>query len=86
MLGYVRTLRERIRSELAEAVAHVDDHIHEQRQRLVYARNLMVELDPTRVLERGYALLRGDLKQGSVIDIETARAIMKARIEHYEQK
>ena len=49
-------------------------------------RRLLGELDPQRVLERGYALVRGELKVGGVIDIETASAIIKARIETYDER
>ncbi len=49
-------------------------------------RNVLAQLNPERVLERGYALLRGAAKVGSVVEIETNRAIMKARIETYDQK
>ena len=49
-------------------------------------RRLLAELDPQRVLERGYAIVRGQLKTGGIIDIELSRAIIKARIESYDQK
>lgn len=57
-----------------------------QHERLLRTRDLLRELDPQRVLERGYALVRGELKQGGLIDIETARAIIKARIETYDKR
>lgn len=60
--------------------------LEKRHEHVAQARRLLRELDPQRVLERGYALLRGELRQGGVIDIETARAIMKARIETYEQR
>jgi exodeoxyribonuclease VII large subunit len=84
-----RTL-EQLRAELADqlnsAVETMMRQLEERRQSLSQIKRLLIQLDPARVLERGYALLRGELKQGAVIDIETSRAIMKARIENYEQK
>lgn len=70
-----------------EVAAHSVEHYIEQRlQHLQHMRRLLAEFDPARVLERGYALVRGELKIGGRIDIETARAIIKAKVESYEQK
>ncbi len=60
--------------------------LERRREQVAQTRRLLAEFDPQRVLARGYALLRGELKEGSVIDIETARAIMKARIETYDER
>lgn len=78
--------RDRIGVGLVAAAERSGLSIERYLQRVEHARRLMIELDPARVLERGYALLRGDLRQGSVITIETAQAIMKARIESYDKK
>lgn len=78
--------RSRTTQHLAEALRSTQERITSHRQSLERVRQLLEELDPVRVLERGYALVRGEMKQGGHIDIETARAIMKARIETYEQK
>ncbi len=86
VVNRIETVRERLRSGLHDAIRLSEEQIDQYRTRLVHTRQLLNELDPARVLERGYALLRGELKQGSAIQIETARAIMKARIETYEQK
>lgn len=86
VIGRIDTVREQLRTRLGDAVRTSEDHIEAYRRQLVHTGQLLEELDPARVLERGYALLRGELKQGASIQIETARAIMKARIETYEQK
>lgn len=82
----VENKRQQIIREIMSAADSVTGRLDEQRNRLIHTRRLLEELDPARVLERGYALVRGELKGGGVIDIETARAIIKARIESYEQK
>ncbi len=82
----IATTRDALRSGLSDAVRSSENQLEMYRNQLLHTRQLLEELDPARVLERGYALLRGELRQGSDIQIETARAIMKARIETYEQK
>lgn len=82
----IERARLQIVDRLEVAGRSTDDHVLRRRESLTQVRRLLDELDPARVLERGYALLRGEMKQGAVVDIETASAIMKARIETYEQK
>ena len=79
-------LRQQVDGLMAAAFDKTTRQLEQQTERLVRTRELLKELDPQRVLERGYALLRGDLQPGSVIDIETAHAIMKARIETYDER
>lgn len=86
VLRAVERSREMIAGKLDDAVRLTEDRVERQRQSLTQTRSLLEELDPARVLERGYALVRGKFAVGESIDIETAQAIMKARIENYEQK
>lgn len=77
-----RVLNER----LITGVEQAERHIVRQREQLAQTVRFLEELDPVRVLERGYALIRGDIKIGSTISIETVRAIIEAKVEGYEQK
>lgn len=85
-LDAVDFLRQRLGGHMETATERVEQRLERQHQHLAQIRRLLAELDPQRVLERGYALVRGQLKVGSLIDMETAQAIIKARIESYEQK
>lgn len=82
----IEIYRTQVEARLIAAAETSDSHVSRYRQHIDSARRLLDELDPARVLERGYALVRGRLAQGSIIDIETAHAIMKARIEQYDEK
>jgi exodeoxyribonuclease VII large subunit len=82
----VDVYRAQVVDRLVAAAQTSESHVIRYREQVDGARRLLSELDPARVLERGYALLRGTLKQGNIIDIETAHAIMKARIESYDKK
>lgn len=86
VLGAVELLRGHLEGRLEAAAEKVEQKLDWQRRHTEQVRRLLAELDPQRVLERGYALVRGQLKEGGLIDIETAQAIIKARIESYEQK
>jgi len=82
----IESLRQHLQSGFNDAVHETESRLERQRSYLQYVSTLLEELDPARVLERGYALVRGELKKSGNITIETSRAIMKARIETYEQK
>lgn len=49
-------------------------------------RGQLREYDPEIVLRRGYALVSGNQQVGSIVDITTKDAIMKARIESYDKR
>lgn len=78
----VRLVRERMMHVLGRTRAET-----EQREaHIQQLRRLLGELDPQKVLERGYALLRGEQTVGGTVVIETASAIMKAEVTAYDQK
>ena len=47
---------------------------------------ILEQLNPERVLERGYALVRGDVVVGSEIDITTKRQEIKAKVTKVEER
>lgn len=51
-----------------------------------YMQNIIAQLDPGLVLARGYALIRGEQKVGSIVEIETNKIIMKAEVKNVENK
>lgn len=83
---HIQAYRERIRVSLMSAAEQSEAHVLQYARQIEHTRRLLDELDPARVLERGYALIRGNIGLGSVIEIETAQAIIKARIENYDKK
>jgi len=82
----IASLRLQLEGTVETAAERVGQKLDWQREHLRRTRELLAELDPQRVLARGYAIVRGEQKPGSVIGIETAQAIMKARIETYEKR
>lgn len=79
-------VRQQMTDRVYVAADKARDRVDEQRRHVIQTQRLLEAFDPARVLERGYALVRGVLKVGEIIDIETKEAIIKARIEHYGKK
>lgn len=49
-------------------------------------RRVLQELDPRRVLERGYAIIRGEAVIGDTIEIEKKDTILQAEVTHVRKK
>ena len=60
--------------------------VNNQSQKLSYLKNIINQFNPEKVLSRGYALIRGDLKEGSIINIETSKVIMEAEVKNVSNK
>lgn len=86
VLDMITMTKRDLEGVVERAADSTEEQLERRREQVSQTRRLLAEFDPQRVLARGYALLRGELKQGGVIDIETARAIMKARIETYDER
>ena len=82
----ITQLRQNIDEKLVRAADQTHVALERERNKLEQTKRMLAELDPERVLARGYALLRGTQKIGELVTVETARAIMKARIESYDKK
>ncbi|OGL21536.1 exodeoxyribonuclease VII large subunit [Candidatus Saccharibacteria bacterium RIFCSPHIGHO2_01_FULL_45_15] len=75
-------VRALLRAILQTIDRQVDEKLAENQQ----SRTILAQLDPRRVLERGYALLRGDVTVGNEIQIETKQAIIKAEVRDVTSK
>jgi len=85
-LQAIDVVREQLRITLQDAFTTIERRHQQSEERLMQLRQVLVQLDPTVVLRRGYALLRGEQKVGSRIEIETYHAIMEAKVERYDKK
>jgi exodeoxyribonuclease VII large subunit len=74
------------RRRLVQAVTVIDQRHSDQLVRLQAVRRILSELDPKRVLERGYALLRGNQVVGGTIEIEKSDTILTAEVTHVSRK
>lgn len=78
--------RQVINTVLADALLRIEAKIQAHQDTLAATQRVLAELDPERVLARGYALIRGTPATGERIKIETAKAIIKAEVLSYDEK
>lgn len=78
--------RQSVSASLQEALRYVGAQIQMRQDALAGTRRVLTELDPERVLARGYALIRGGHSPGEHIEIETGKAIIKAEVLSYDEK
>lgn len=75
-----------LRGVLQTAIVRIDDALAREQNQLESLRRILTQLDPRTVLARGYSLVRGLQKVGSVIEIETDVSIMKAEVKDVKRK
>ncbi len=75
-----------VKSQLALALRAVDRRVAHYEVQLGSLQRVLTELDPRRVLERGYALIRGMIDVGSVIEIEKSDILIKAEVQNVSKK
>jgi exodeoxyribonuclease VII large subunit len=90
-LGYqlVQAIEEyslRTKEQLNAAFRRIQEKLDEHFERLAALRLATAQLNPENVLKRGYALLRGEVKQGATIEIETMNEIATTEVKNVRAK
>lgn len=75
-----------VRTYLSDMLQKTDEQINRVADTLQSVRNVLAQLNPQKVLERGYALVRGVQKIGAVIEIETNQVIIHAEVHDVKRK
>jgi exodeoxyribonuclease VII large subunit len=75
-----------VRSQLGNVIASIDRRYTRQQDQLDSLRRVLAELDPRKVLARGYALIRGDIDVGKIIEIEKSDIVITAEVQHVSKK
>ena len=78
-LNELKSGREQMLSSIQRAIDRDDYLLKSLRERLL-------ELNPEKVLKRGYALIRGELQKGSIVEVETISKIATVRVENVRKK
>ncbi len=78
--------RHDLRQGLGIALGGIEKSAADHSEKIQSLRRILAELDPSRVLARGYALLRGEQKVGSVLTIETQNHILETEVKHVSSK
>ena len=85
-LRIIDQYREGVQERMKTCAAAVTDRHRQYVSELDQRRHLLVELDPRRVLARGYALIRGMLEEGQVVEIEKHDVVARALVDRVETK
>jgi exodeoxyribonuclease VII large subunit len=72
--------------QLADCLVSVDRGLNAYLSEMNALRSILAELDPQKVLMRGYAILRGDIAPGSIISIEKSDKVIKAEVRSVSKK
>jgi exodeoxyribonuclease VII large subunit len=75
-----------IRQQLGEAIRAIDRRYARNEDQLEALRRVLAELDPRKVLARGYALIRGEIAPGKVIEIEKSDIVIAAEVQHVSKR
>lgn len=76
----------RTRESLEAVFRRIQEKLDDTFEHLATMRVVVSQLNPDNVLKRGYALLRGEQKVGSVVEIETLQSVMKAEVQDVRAK
>jgi len=75
-----------LEERLRHALMIIDRQIGYTEERLVATRRVLFQLDPRRALERGYALVRGNMQPGGMIEVEKSDRVITAEVQHVRKK
>jgi exodeoxyribonuclease VII large subunit len=75
-----------VQEKVLSAFKITECSIDDQSRHISLMRNVLTQLDPNTVLSRGYALIRGVIKVGSIIELETNKDIIKAEVKNVVKK
>jgi exodeoxyribonuclease VII large subunit len=76
----------RVHEQLEQAFRRIREQLDQSFERLGTLRVAVAQLNPENVLKRGYALLRGELKPGSELEIETYQSYVTAEVKNVRSK
>lgn len=73
-------------SILSKSLNNIERVLGDRIKQVSSLRDILAQLDPKVILNRGYALIRGAINIGSVIEIETNKVILKAEVKNVINK
>lgn len=78
--------RQTVRHQLGQIITAIDRRYDYYDRHFKEVRRVLAELDPRRVLARGYALVRGKVVAGAMIEIEKSDILIAAEVRHVNKK
>ncbi len=84
--GAVAELSMSAKHLLQDAMRFIDDRFLRVQDKLVRERAILSAYDPSAVLARGYAIVRGEAVVGGIIEVEQAKKHITAEVKNVRQK
>ena len=78
--------RQNIQYQLADVLRAIERQHDRNSNQLAGVRRVLAELDPRKVLQRGYAIIRGEVAAGQQIEIEKSDIVITAEVVDVRQK
>lgn len=75
-----------IKVQLFDAITKIENAVDMRIVSISNFKNILAQLDPNKVLDRGYAIIRGVIKKGLIIEIETNKVILEAEVKNVIDK
>lgn len=82
----IETQRQAVTQRMTHVFGRIEHEYNDTEQHFTALRRVLVELDPRKVLERGYALVRGEVVPGQIIKIEKHTTVITAEVQHVSKK
>lgn len=82
----IATHQQEVRRAIQEALRGIGQRYNDYELRLASLRRVLAELDPHKVLARGYAIMRGSPKPGSMIEVEKQDILITAEVHNVRKK
>jgi exodeoxyribonuclease VII large subunit len=86
MLQIIDQKKQAISTDLAMALEVIERAINERARGVASLKSILAQLNPNTVLARGYALIRGTIKVGAMIEVETNKVIIEAEVKNVIKK
>lgn len=86
MTRHIQQSKQDIADTLDHIQAQIETQIANARSEASMLARIVAEFDPERVLARGYSLVRGQIRVGSSIEIESAKQIINAEVKDVKAK
>lgn len=78
--------QQELANQLDRSIQAIDRRCEDYMVRLQHLRRVLAELSPHKVLARGYALVRGEIAPGKVIEVEKSDILVVAEVRNVSQK
>jgi exodeoxyribonuclease VII large subunit len=86
MLTLIDRQKQLVGEQLRTCVDSIESKMDDAIKDVNMLRSVLDQLNPNKILARGYALLRGKVSIGSVVEIETSKDIIEAEVKNVIKK